>query len=204
VHKDFAAAAREAYRLADMALTLGNDGLLRVQTVPQGAMVSLDGEPIGHAPLDRHVRPGNHDVSIALEGFAGERQSVEVTRGQLSEVNAKLLRTTADADTDADARDTGKTKASPLNWWLGGALVLGSAPLLILPLRTLARDGDCAERNADGQCTGRVEFTTRSAVLLGAGLAALITGASIVVVQPFTVDVEASPGHALLTLRARL
>jgi hypothetical protein len=198
-HGDIAAAVREAYQLADVALDLGDAGLLRVITTPEGALVALDGEPIGHAPLDKRLPPGKHDVNLTLDGFGGQHQSVDVERGRVSEVRAKLVRG-ADSELFAPAA----TKASPLNWIIGGALVLAAAPALVLSLNTLARDGSCADEDASSHCTERVQFGTRSAVLLGVGSAALLGGAYFMLLQPLTLQVSASSDHAYVVLRAAL
>jgi hypothetical protein len=140
-------------------------------------------------------------VSIELQGFATQQQSVEIARGQISEVQTKLLRTTSEVE--ATSRGAPSAKASSLNWWLGGALALGAIPLVALPLHALARDGKCAE-HAGWQCTERVEFGARSAVMLGAEAAALIAGTTLMIARPFAVGVDVSAERAVIRLRGAL
>jgi hypothetical protein len=117
-------------------------------------------------------------------------------------VQTKLLRTTSEVE--ATSRGAPSAKASSLNWWLGGALALGAIPLVALPLHTLAREGKCAEHAGGGQCTERVEFGARSAVMLGAGAAALIAGTTLMIARPFAVGVDVSAERAVIRLRGAL
>jgi hypothetical protein len=186
VDGDVAAAVRTAYQQAELALELGDQGLLRVQTTPEGALVSIDGEAAGLAPVERRLTAGPHRVVLSLDGFAGEQRSVELGRGRALELHAKLARL-ALAPTPAGPR-----KASPLNWIVGGALVLAAAPALVVSLRTLGADGDCAGmRDANGGCPERVHFGARSAALLGLGSAALLAGAYVLIAAPFTIEARA-------------
>lgn len=199
VSQGIPAAVLSAYHQAQLAIDLGAQGLLRVESVPEGALVTLDDEPIGHAPLERGVAPGNHDLGLSLDGFAGERQSVEITRGHVSEVQAKLSRGEAD-----DGAASGPTRPSVANWIVGGVLVAASVPALVLPIATLANDGDCSKRDSSGICTQRVHFGALSGTLLGLGAAALVAGGYILIAQPFTVGVDAGPNHAVLSISGRL
>lgn len=52
--------------------------VLTVTTVPHGAQVMLDGEPVGTSPLQKRVRTGSHVVELALEGFEPFREVVDV------------------------------------------------------------------------------------------------------------------------------
>jgi hypothetical protein len=199
VEQSIPAAVLSAYHQAQLALDLGAQGLLRVDSVPEGALVTLDDEPIGHAPLERRVAPGSHDLALSLDGFIGERQSVEITRGRVSEAHAKLVRGTADDDAAS-----GPTKPSVANWIVGGVLVAASVPPLVVSIATLANDGDCSKRDSSGICTERVHFGSLSAALLGLGTAALVAGGYVMIAQPFTVSVDAGPNHALLSITGRL
>ena len=52
--------------------------VLTVTTVPHGARVNLDGEPVGTSPLQKRVRTGSHVVELALEGYEPFREVVDV------------------------------------------------------------------------------------------------------------------------------
>jgi hypothetical protein len=53
-------------------------GVLTVTTVPLGARVTLDGEPIGTSPIQKRVRTGSHMVELTLDGFEPFREVVTV------------------------------------------------------------------------------------------------------------------------------
>lgn len=53
-------------------------GVLTVTTVPLGAAVTLDGEPIGTSPIQKRVRTGSHMVELTLDGFEPFREVVNV------------------------------------------------------------------------------------------------------------------------------
>lgn len=53
-------------------------GVLTVTTVPLGAAVTLDGEPIGTSPLQKRVRTGSHMVELTMDGFEPFREVVTV------------------------------------------------------------------------------------------------------------------------------
>ena len=194
---DTAQASREAYRRAELAIDLGSTALLRVHTTPEGALVEIEGSLAGHAPLERRVTPGSHEIDLTLDGFATERRKVDATPGRAVDVVVHLERA-------AKAPVAMRSEASPLNFIVGGALLVGAAPALAVSLIALVRDGDCTGgRDALGACQARVHFGTRSALLLGVGTAALAGGGFLVLATPIRVDVRAGPQSAALSLRAR-
>lgn len=188
--------AGEAYRRAELALALGREGLLRVRSTPAGALVSVDGRPAGHAPFERRFAPGSHELAFELEGFASERRTVELARGSAVELEVQLSRA-------GRSQAAPRSETSPLNYILGGALALGGGTAFAIGLAALLRDGDCTERAADGGCARRVSFGTRSAVLFGAGVAALAAGGVFLLLAPIEVEASADPSSARLDLRAR-
>jgi hypothetical protein len=190
-----ATAVRDAYRQAEIALALGNTGLLRLRTTPQGALVRIDGEPAGHAPLERRLSPGAHRIEVALDGFEGVVREVHLVRGHAVDLHVALARA-------ANAPARTRTEPSPLNYILGGSLIVAAVPALAISLAALAGDGDCARRGADGGCLERVRFGARSGLLLGAGVAALIGGGVLLFVAPFEIEVQADAQSARATFAA--
>ena len=66
-------------------------GSLRVMANVPGAQISLDGEPIGNAPVTRgDVPPGEHIVEATAEGYQTAQQSVTVESGQQRIVSLSL------------------------------------------------------------------------------------------------------------------
>jgi hypothetical protein len=194
---DVAAALRDAYRGAELALELGDDGLLRVATTPEGALVWIDGRVAGAGPLARRVKPGPHAISVSQDGFATRAMRVEVARGAATDLRVRLARS-------APSSRPAQRERSALNYLLGGALLLGAVPMLASSLSTLALNGECAvKRDASGRCAEVVHFGAISGVLLGAGSAALVGGVYLLVAAPFTVQAQAARGALRLTMRAR-
>ncbi|AUX35692.1 hypothetical protein [Sorangium sp. Soce836] len=97
---DAGARARYQSRALDLARAKQAVGALTF-AVPRGAELSVDGRPVGRAPLGRavFVAPGSHRVRAAL-GEAAQETAVEVRAGDARQV---VLDPTAPADTGAAA-----------------------------------------------------------------------------------------------------
>lgn len=75
-------------------------GSLRVMTNVPGARISLDGEPIGNAPVSRSdVAPGEHILEASADGYQTLQQPVTVESGQQRVVSLQL---------EADRRQAGR------------------------------------------------------------------------------------------------
>ncbi len=71
-----------------------SNGTIVITTVPSGALVNLDGVQRGFAPASiPDVLPGNHGVTLSLNGYEDWSYLVPVRSGQTSEVNAILVAT---------------------------------------------------------------------------------------------------------------
>ncbi len=57
-------------------------GILRVTSSPAGAMVLVDGTPIGPTPASGSVAAGTHAVTVSLSGYREETRQVSVSAGQ--------------------------------------------------------------------------------------------------------------------------
>ena len=55
-------------------------GKLTVDSVPQGAAVSIDGEDMGQTPLDLALPGGTYDVEVAADGYNAVTDRLEITR----------------------------------------------------------------------------------------------------------------------------
>jgi hypothetical protein len=56
--------------------------LLRVESTAASAFVSIDGTPIGNAPVEQVVTPGTHQVSVHRDGYEDTASSVVVLSGE--------------------------------------------------------------------------------------------------------------------------
>ena len=72
-------------------------------------------------------------------------------------------------------------------------LVLGAAALIVPSSIALARDGQCVDTNASGQCevvdgsVERYQFGTASRAMLGAGVALAVGGVVMIAARPIRV-----------------
>lgn len=82
------------------------NGLLQINSNPQGAQVILNGRVVGSTPLNLTVRPGRYDLELRLAGYQSFRASLSVGGGQTVPVNATLqaLRGTLEVYTNVEAR----------------------------------------------------------------------------------------------------
>jgi hypothetical protein len=83
-------------RLAPLILLIAapaaaQQGSVDVRSEPRGAAVALDGAARGPTPLVVEAAPGTHVLTLTLEGYVGERQTVTVTRGR-TKVYVRLAR----------------------------------------------------------------------------------------------------------------
>lgn len=70
----------------------GRVGEVAVTVTPAGAGVTIDGRPVGKAPLDEPVRlaPGKHEVSVRLAGHEQAKATVTVAGGGQATVKIAL------------------------------------------------------------------------------------------------------------------
>lgn len=82
------------------------NGLLKINSNPQGAQVVLGGRVVGNTPLNLTVQPGRYDLELRLAGYQSFRASLSVGSGQTVPLNATLqaLRGTLEVYTNVEAR----------------------------------------------------------------------------------------------------
>lgn len=61
-----------------------------MRTVPDGAELSVDGKPLGHAPAEAQLAPGNHVIVASYDGYRSKEVSAVVVEGQRKEVDLAL------------------------------------------------------------------------------------------------------------------
>ncbi len=199
-----ASAATRALVAAARRRQIGEGVELRVTSVPDGALVRVDGTDVGVTPYLGAYERGAHVVEVSLHGRT-ERRDVELADDP-QEVSVTLEGAASDGAHGSsngaghDAADA-PTDPSPLNFILGGLLAAAGIIALTPPIVTLGQNGECTRLAPDGFCEQEAHFGAVSGVLLGVGLAALAAGAVVLIAQPFRVSV-ASDGTtgAMLTL----
>ncbi len=90
---------------ADLTPVVQN-GLLQINSNPQGAQVLVNGRVVGNTPLNLTVQPGRYDLELRLGGYQGFRTSVMVGNAQTVPVNVNLqaLRGALEVFTNVEAR----------------------------------------------------------------------------------------------------
>ncbi|MGL4611117.1 MAG: PEGA domain-containing protein [Trueperaceae bacterium] len=68
-------------------------GSISVTSNPSGAEAFIDGQFVGFTPLTYGTRSGNHNVELRLSDYDTYSTSVNVTGGQVTNVNANLVQT---------------------------------------------------------------------------------------------------------------
>lgn len=99
-------------------------GVLRVGASVPGAVVLVDGRPLGDAPFEGEVDPGTRVVELRAPGHAPLRRTVELVAGEVTAIDATLVplptaAPTAAADAEAPAPWYGRWYV-----WAGAAAVV--------------------------------------------------------------------------------
>jgi hypothetical protein len=189
-------AAAALFESARQQLALGDGALLRVQTTPESALVSIDGQPAGITPYEQPIAAGSHVLRMALDGFSSQQRTLHVGHGQVGSVSLHLQRAPLGSDLGANARRV----PAPSNFVLGSVLALAALPALIAGTNALANDGQCLDAVGDG-CRQRAHFESRGALLLAGGALSLLGSALFFIAQPFQLSADVS--HTALQLRLR-
>ncbi len=98
------------------------NGVLQINSNPQGAQVILNGRAVGNTPINVTVQPGQYQLELRLGGYQSFTAAVSVGNGQTVPVNATLqgLRGSLDIFTNVDARifingqEVGQTRGGQL------------------------------------------------------------------------------------------
>ncbi|HEX4351507.1 MAG TPA: PEGA domain-containing protein, partial [Polyangiales bacterium] len=194
--RSIAEAARALFETARREIALGDSALLDIASTPVGAIVFIDGQPLGVTPFEHPVAQGKHALRVVLDGFQADEQTIELGRGELRRLELHLQRRLLLTTTSRE------TAASAWNYALGGALVMLALPALIEATNRWANDGQCLEPAVHG-CRERAHFGPRQAMLFAAGGVALIGGGYLILARPFRVALEAYPIGAGLRVDAR-
>lgn len=94
-----------------------------------------------------------------------------------------------------------RVEPSPVNWFLGGFLLLGSAPLLGYGINSAVRDGECVTPGIGETCMERIRFREGAGIFTGLGAALLVAGVVVLVAQPVPMFVRIDGESASLELR---
>jgi hypothetical protein len=175
------AATRTALATARRRQHLGPGPWVHVHGEPTGALVLLDGSPVGVLPHRAAITPGRHTLQVRLDGHEPHERTLDVGLSHTDEIDVEVhltprsaAPTATTADTAPDTAPPPPRRRTPLN--ILGPTVLGTAAagLLAGAGAALARRG-CALEDSSGQCLqGRRLRALPFALYLGTGIAAAV------------------------------
>jgi hypothetical protein len=116
-----------------------------VSSNPEGAEVTLDGEPFGTTPLDKPVIPGDHVIRVSKDGYIAVQEKRTFVEGARENLNYELEKV------------PNPLPKRPWGWaslGIGIAAVGGGVALTFLHDRDFKLGGRCTGENvdADGDC----------------------------------------------------
>lgn len=157
----------------------GKAVMVQINALPIGAEVRLDGELLGNAPVSAKARPGSHEVILSYPAYVTTSQHFEVPRGaeEPFPVHVSMERAGESGARTADIDSPSPHATRAWDDLLGTGLAVVGVALVITPLVTLARSGDCSDSNSSS-CQ-QVHFGWRSGLQLAGGVLAL-SGAVVV------------------------
>jgi len=107
-------------------------GVVSIHSTPIGAMVLVDGEPLGRAPLDTEVNPGRRHLRVQASGYESHEETLVVRAGRRHDVDVALIPVAAPLGLDENA-----WYGNP--WlWVG----VGAATVLIGAVAAVASSGE--------------------------------------------------------------
>ncbi|MBX7082137.1 MAG: PEGA domain-containing protein [Nannocystaceae bacterium] len=163
--------------LADRAAVLGAklDALatapprLRFVSRPEGAMIWIDGERVGAAPLERTLDAGRHRAKAVLEGHLPLELQFDAVAGTEEAVTLTL--------SPLPPRSRALRPAGAATLAIGVALAAAGVPLLVLHGRPFHGRCTGADVDDDGDCRFRYDTRTGGAIAVALAGAAIVTGA---------------------------
>lgn len=169
----------------------GSAVAVRINTLPIGAQVRIDGELIGRAPITAQLRPGAHEAQLIYPDYVTTSHHFEVPRGgEPMTVHVALERSSPRArQVDAQPLDQ-HTQPTPA-WDYAAGAVLGTAGvvLLVSPILTATQDGECDDRTNNGSCEP-IRFGSRATWQLVGGVAALAGGVFMIAATPIRASIS--------------
>ena len=117
------------------ALTRGRP-TLRINSVPQGARVMVDNQPVGVTNLEYSVLPGDHVVSVDKAGYQIEVRKLTVLEGQTLDVDVTLIPSGSKGGDRGD-----RTRVLPWTLTATGVVAIGAGATLVFLHSPEVEDG---------------------------------------------------------------
>ena len=191
-------AARTATRMREPITALGNQpALVVVDGLPAGAAVSIDGAPVGEAPVQAEVSPGRHQVIVSLPGHESYTHGWVAEGGQTHTETYQLR----------ELERKRESRALRIGGWTAFAIGLagigGGAGITALhnrPDKSSCPDG---QSDPNGRCPRMYDTLGAGLATMGAGLLVAGAGAAMIGVDAKRrrAHVAFSPRHVEFRLR---
>lgn len=148
--------------------------LLSVTTRPPGALVKLDGKPVGVTPWSAELAPGAHDLALTLDGHAPHQGTVWLSTERAAELDVELAARPPRPPPGA------LQQIAPLTWsflGVGAGAFLGGVAFELSRAKSSDRAGHTSSTTAAAEARGAADAKQMaSLLLLGSGTAFLIGG----------------------------
>jgi len=79
------------YQKRTLEVALSQEGLTKILSDPSGAVVSVDGNPIGETPVETHIEPGKHILTFHKEWYYSESIDVEIAGDLTNEFTQRMV-----------------------------------------------------------------------------------------------------------------
>lgn len=146
-----------------LASGAGSSTTVEITSQPAGAMLTIDGEPVGAAPFSGDLKAGEHTIAAAMPGYHAATQTVEIKAGQ--EATQRLAMTLIpEAPPESDAPiDYGIWK------WVsaGGAIAAITTGVVLI---AIDGGGTCTPDEGQRQCPKLRDTQTAGILTIGAGV----------------------------------
>lgn len=167
--------AGDTVNVAAAALRAGLDKVeapaqVTFETSPSGALVEVDGKPLGFTPLSHEVSAGVHEIVITKPGYVPATRTIEIQPGSTQIVTLGLTAQPGPFSSGA--------------WRAAGWISLGAGILAIAGGAYLSSlQGDLTGCDATGKCE-KYENRLASGLLIGGGAAMVSVGGFVLFVAP--------------------
>ena len=189
-----------------------NLGVIFFRVKPEGAIIEIDGEAIGAAPLIKphYVVPGEHEYAISRDGYERLTGTVQVEAGDVreDELALKPRAVAGDDDEEDDPEPAGPVEAKPadvtqlyVGLGITGGLAVGATitGLLALSKHNTFEDAgaDPATRD-DARRSGKTLALITDAMIIGAVAAGTYTAFYYFAVYKKRKNASAGEGVAIV------
>jgi hypothetical protein len=116
VNREFAATEEESSHeiLTLEEISDKDNSSLAVVTDPDRAVIKIDAEPKGFAPITiDQITPGDHEIVISLPGFREKSIKAKTQAGYKLTVSVKLAKETTPPEDEEEATESAEAKESP-------------------------------------------------------------------------------------------